>query len=303
MTKTIFIDGREGTTGLQISARLAKEPNIRAITLKDEERKNSQARCDMINQADLAVFCLPDDAAHQALALVQSPVKILDCSNAHRLESDWVYGLPELTPNQPSLIAQSALVANPGCYAMGALALIRPLMDYGLLSANNSLALWAVSGYSGGGKSMIADYQSQDKPTLEVYALDKPHKHCAEIQLYGGLDKPPLLTNMVASFPQGMMVILPLFNIEAQDALKAYHHHYHNADYIHIAKADDEQGNIRIDPSLYARRDDMLITIFDDPHHQQSRAIALFDNLGKGAAGTAIQNIRLMLAHQNQQAA
>ena len=311
MKKSIFIDGHVGTTGLQIHERLAKEPNIELITLSDEQRKDKTARENCLNKADLAVLCLPDDAAREAVSMVSTPhTKLLDASSAHRTEKNWVYGMPEWDATQPQRIAAAKYVSNPGCYAIGALALLRPLISSGQVPRDHPISIHAVSGYTGGGQNMIAAYTDPAHPEytqspITDYALNLEHKHLKEIHLHSGLASPPLFSPAVGSFAQGMIVHIPLHlsalpqKPSADDIEQQLISFYSAQNMIQVMTSSTR----RLDAAALAGQDIMQLYVFRHDQHQQVLLAALLDNLGKGAAGTAIQNIRLMLAENQQQAA
>ena len=205
MKKKVFIDGQEGTTGLQIYQRLKKHTGIELLSLDEKSRKDKDARAECLNAADLAILCLPDDVARATIAYVSSNVKILDSSTAHRTNDDWVYGMAELDKSQSDKIAKAQFVSNPGCFAIGALALLKPLVAENIIDKNTCIDIKAISGYSGGGKKMIADYENKSMPAVELYALKQEHKHLPEIKKYSGLSATPNFTPAVGNFKQGMV--------------------------------------------------------------------------------------------------
>ncbi len=298
MSAKIFIDGQAGTTGLGIAQRLAALSHISLVTLGEAHRKSPEARAEAMARADLTVLCLPDDAAREAVALAPQGTRILDASTAHRTTPGWVYGFPELVPGQAEAIAVAPAVSNPGCYATGAIALLRPLTALGLLTPEQPLTINAISGYTGGGKAMIADHEAHAGPAFELYALALEHKHIPEIMEYSGLARRPVFSPSVGHFPQGMLVCIPLFldqlpgTPNAGRLAEAYADYYAGAD------------NIIVQPGLFtanlqpeAARDTDTLEIFVGGNQSYGHAIlvARLDNLGKGASGAAVQNINLML--------
>lgn len=306
----IFIDGEAGTTGLQIRERLAGTGSIDVISIDNDQRKNADARREMMRQADLTVLCLPDDAAREAVALADElgsdAPKIIDASTAHRTSGDWVYGFAELAPGQADAIAASARVANPGCYATGAIALIRPLIESQIAHPSHAFTINAVSGYTGGGKSMIAAYDAGTAPHFELYGLSLNHKHIPEIMKHTGLTQKPIFVPSVGAFPQGMLVCVPLQlsalpnapSVAAvNDALASYYNAAGTGTVIYHGHADDTEyktQRLSIDPAKGS--DQMEIWMFSNPDDHQAVLVARLDNLGKGAAGAAVQNLKLMLA-------
>ncbi len=290
----IFIDGEAGTTGLGIARRLAALATISLIRLEDAHRKDPAARRDAMAEADVTILCLPDDAAMEAAAMAPAGARLLDASTAHRVAPGWVYGLPELEAGAPARIAAAARVSNPGCYATGAIALIRPLIDAGLIPAAQPLTINAVSGYSGGGKSMIAAHEAANGPAFELYALTLAHKHIPEIMAYGGLTTRPIFVPSVGHFAQGMLVSIPVFLDHlpgaptAADLLAAYNAHYAGSHTISVQPAP-----ATLNPEALNNTD--RLEIFMAANGPQIVLIARLDNLGKGASGAAVQNLNLML--------
>ncbi len=298
MNARIFIDGQAGTTGLGIAQRLEADGGFSLITLPETSRKNPEARAEAMGRADLTVLCLPDDAAREAVAIAPQGARILDASTAHRVAPGWVYGFAELHPGQAEAIAQAGRVANPGCYATGAIALLRPLTALGLLAAEAPLSINAVSGYSGGGKTMIADHEAQGGPAFELYALGLKHKHLPEIVRYGGLARAPVFVPSVGHFAQGMLVCVPLHLEQlakagaAAQLADAYADYYAGAETISVHRGI-WGGNL--DPQALNNTNRLEIFICANEAAGQAVLVARLDNLGKGASGAAVQNMKLML--------
>lgn len=298
MVKCIFVDGQAGTTGLGIVRRLQQLDGFSLLTLSEAQRKDPQARAQAMAQADLVVLCLPDEAAREAVALAPPNARILDASTAHRTAPGWVYGFAEALPGQAQRIAQATRVANPGCYATGAVALVRPLTALGFLTAQAQLSLNAVSGYSGGGKAMIAAHEAQGGPAFELYALGLAHKHLPEIMRYGGLAQAPLFVPSVGHFAQGMLVCLPLFTAQlskagmAEEIANAYADYYAGCEQVTVHR---EVWREDIDPQGLNGTDKLEIFVCANEAAGQMLLVARLDNLGKGASGAAVQNIRLMM--------
>ncbi len=302
MTARIFIDGEAGTTGLQIRDRLSHFQGVELISLDERSRRQEGARLAAMEQADLVVLCLPDEAARQAAAMVEllgaNGPKLLDASTAHRLAPGWTYGFPELGAQAAAEIASSRRVANPGCYATGAIALLRPLVDAGMLSPEHDITINAVSGYSGGGKSMIAAHEANAGPAFELYSLALGHKHVPEMMRYGGLVRRPLFLPSVGHFRQGMLVCIPLFldrligQPSSHEVAEAYRERYSKAPRVQ-AYPGIFSGDL--EPQALNGTDRLEVFVSANGHHKHAVLIARLDNLGKGAAGAALQNLSLML--------
>jgi N-acetyl-gamma-glutamyl-phosphate reductase len=302
MTKTVFIDGEAGTTGLGIRDRLRCHPGITVRSLPEVARKDRKARLSMMETVDLVVLCLPDEAAREAADLIEGlgsrAPKLLDASSAHRTATGWVYGFVELAPGQARAIAEAPRVSNPGCYATGAIALLRPLIEAGIIPAEFPLTLHGVSGYSGGGKAMIAAHEAEHGPVFEFYALSLNHKHVPEIEHYSGLARRPLFMPSVGHYRQGMLVSVPL----CLDALPgrpttrelccALVEYYAETPQIQVRKSP---ASGRIVPEALNNTDLMELFVFENEATGHAVLMARLDNLGKGASGAAVQNIGLML--------
>lgn len=300
MVWRIFIDGEVGTTGLEIRDRLAAIPAVELLSLPEAMRKDEAARCEAMAAADLVILCLPDEEARRAAALAASlprPPRLIDASTAHRVAEGWVYGFPELSAGQAAAIARAPRVANPGCYATGAIALLYPLTAAGLLPPHHPLTIHAVSGYSGGGRAMIRAHEEGGGPAFEFYALGLTHKHLPEIVRYAGLARTPLFLPSVGHFYRGMLVAIPLFldllpgRPTLRDLTGVLEGHYRGAARVRVRAERPE----RLPAALAGRCDDLGIYVFAREAEHQVLLIAALDNLGKGAAGAAVQNAALML--------
>ncbi|KQM98165.1 N-acetyl-gamma-glutamyl-phosphate reductase [Sphingomonas sp. Leaf25] len=294
----LFIDGAAGTTGLEIADRLAGRAGVEFITLDDTQRKDPGARRDALNAADFVILCLPDDAARQAVALIDNDTtRVIDASTAHRTADGWTYGMAELEPSQPGAIATAMRVSNPGCYPTGFLALVRPLVRAGLIPHDWPVSVNAVSGYSGGGKAMIAEFEGGGADTAyRGYGLGLAHKHVGEMQRHARLAHPPLFTPAVVDTYRGMVVEvpLPLFAFQRRPSLtameQALQDAYRESPVVRVLPGDEAVVEIEAD----AGTDRLSLRVFGNMETGQARLIATLDNLGKGAAGAAVQNFNLM---------
>lgn len=298
----IFIDGSAGTTGLRIRERLSSRKDIELLTLPEELRKDASARAEMLNKSDISFLCLPDQAAVEAVSLIDDPdTVVIDTSTAHRTADGWTYGMPELTGLREQLTTASR-IANPGCHASGFIALVRPLVELGILDKGVQLACYSLTGYSGGGKKMIADYEAEGRDKLldapRVYALSQSHKHLPEMKLVCGLDREPVFSPIVASYYSGMEVCVSLtrqdisrngFSASLSDIQAAYRDYYKSG----LIRYDDSAEGGFISAAAYSGRDDMAVAAFGND--DRITLISRFDNLGKGASGAAIQNMNIRL--------
>ncbi|MGN6279199.1 MAG: N-acetyl-gamma-glutamyl-phosphate reductase [Sphingomonas sp.] len=298
MTRRLFIDGGAGTTGLEIQERLAGRDEFELIELDEATRKDAAARREALNHADFVILCLPDAAAREAVSLIDNDrTRVIDASTAHRVADGWTYGFAELEPGQQTAIAEAARVTNPGCYPTGFLALVRPLVRAGLIPHDWPLTVNAISGYSGGGKAMIAEFETEGGgAAYRGYALDLAHKHVPEMQRHARLAHPPIFAPAVARTYRGMVVEvpLPLFAFGRRPSLEAIEvalrEAYDGAPLITVARRDPAVVDIAAD----AGSDRMTLSVHGDAETGQARLIATLDNLGKGAAGAAVQNLNIM---------
>ena len=299
---SVFIDGEAGTTGLGIRERLLAVGEIQIKSLSDAHRKDPAARRDIMAEVDLVVLCLPDAAAKESTALAEGlgrdAPKLLDASTAHRVDPSWVYGFPEMLPGQAKKIAAATKVSNPGCYPTGAIALLRPLIDAGLLASDHPVSINAVSGYSGGGKSMIQAHEAAHGPAFELYGLGLEHKHVAETELYGGLTRRPIFVPSVGHFRQGMLVSIPLHldtlpgKPTGADLRAALEAHFNGCELVSV-KPVPADG--KLEPEALNQTDRLELYVHANEARRQAVLVARLDNLGKGASGAAVQNIGLML--------
>ena len=308
MTAKVFIDGEAGTTGLRIAQRLSGRSDVELLRLEASERKDAGRRAAMLNGADLSILCLPDDAARQAVAMVENTAaRVIDASTAHRTQPGWTYGFPEFDAGRGAEIAAAKRVANPGCYALGAVSMLHPLVHAGLVSADFAATLNAVSGYSGGGKKLIAAFEDAGAPdhtdsNYYLYGLGLEHKHTEEIRIHGGLTHRPLFVPSVGRFAQGMIVSLPLQLWAMPGAPTARQIHAALADHyagkwaVSVSPlADSSALAHHLDAEAARGSDRLTLHVFANDGHQQAVVCAVLDNLGKGASGQAVHNMNLML--------
>lgn len=294
MTQTVFIDGGAGTTGLEIAERLAGRSEFTLVTLPDAERKDAARRAQALNDADFVILCLPDAAAIEAVAMIRNDrTRVIDASTAHRVAPDWTYGFPELSATQRGIVAGAARVSNPGCYPTGFLALVAPLVAAGIISADARLSVNAVSGYSGGGKELIARFEAEPDIGFRSYGLTLNHKHVPEMQHGAGLIHPPLFAPAVVPVYRGMLVEVPLsFDAPTADAaFEALARHFDGSPLVSVRRGDENELLLS---QTDEATDRMELTLFADATGRQIRLVARLDNLGKGASGACVQNLNIM---------
>ena len=307
MTIKVFIDGEAGTTGLQIHARLKDRRDITLVSIDPARRKDPAARAELLNGADLVILCLPDDAAREAVSLIENPsVKVIDASTAHRVAPGWTFGFPEMEAGQRDAIVATKRVSNPGCWPTGAIALLRPLVREGLLPSDWPISIHGVSGYSGGGKAMIAEFEDASGPTYtqvpyRLYATSLEHKHLPEIVAHAGLSRRPIFSPAVGRYLKGMLVEVPLALEALPGAPTLAQVHAVLADayagrrFVEVVSPAEAAAVKTLDPEGLNGTNLMRLYVFGAETHGQARLVALLDNLGKGASGAAVQNMNLML--------
>ncbi|WP_421851719.1 N-acetyl-gamma-glutamyl-phosphate reductase [Oricola sp.] len=306
MKPKLFIDGEHGTTGLQIRQRIAARDDLDVLSIPEAERRNAALREDLLRAADIAILCLPDDASREAVAMVQDHgTRVIDASTAFRTAEGWVYGFAEMTAEQAGLIGDARFVANPGCWPQGPIAMLRPLVAGGLLPADFPVVFTGITGYSGGGKAMIADYEAQgeDAPKYMPYGLTLNHKHLPELKANALLTRDPLMVPVVGDFAQGMVAMLPLQLGALANPPKGADLHAAIADhyaglansFVDVAPLEKLERTPALDPETMAGSDRMRLHVFANDDRAQAVLIAVYDNLGKGASGAAVQNLDIMI--------
>ena len=307
MVATVFIDGEAGTTGLQIRQRLEGRADLQLLSIAPERRKDAGARAEIMNSADAVILCLPDEAAREAVSLITSnSVRVIDASTAHRVADTWTFGFPEMDATQRAKIAAAHRVSNPGCWSTGAIGLIRPLTDAGIVPADAALTVFGISGYSGGGKSLIAEFEDEaaanyTEDRARIYGLTLKHKHVPEIMKHGGLAVRPVFAPSVGRYYKGMIVEVPL-NLDMlpgkpklADIHAALAERYMREGFVDVATLEESAGLTGLQPEALNGTNLMKLYVFGSDDVRQARLVALLDNLGKGASGAAVQNLNLML--------
>ncbi len=294
MSAKVFIDGEVGTTGLQIRDRLIGRKDITLISLSEDRRKDAGARADAFAEADVAILCLPDEASREAAAICESlPTRLIDASTAHRVNPNWVYGFPELAAGQREAIAGAKYVSNPGCYSTCAIALLRPLTDAGLIAGDDALSIFGISGYTGGGKAMIAEFEKGEVTGNFLYATTQHHKHMPEVKQYGKVSTTPIFVPAVGQYAQGMIVQIPLRTSRAVELHAALSAHYTGSRFVSVRPLDQAQA--RENPQALNNTNKLELSVLGDAAEGRVVLSAILDNLGKGASGAAVQNLNIML--------
>ena len=300
----VFIDGDQGTTGLQIHQRLQGRTDLHIVTLPPEHRKNPHSRKAAINACDIAILCLPDDAARAAVASIENPnVRVIDASSAHRVDPDWVYGFAQISEQQQQAIATARRVSNPGCYPTGAVGLLRPLLEAGLVPRDYPVTINAVSGYSGKGRAGVDEFEGPDASQatpFQIYGLSLAHKHVPEIQQYSNLSERPVFIPAYGSFRQGIVLTVALQTrllpqgVTGETLHACLAHHYAGSEWVEVMGMEESKALPGLDPRALNGTDALRLSVFENAGHVMLAAV--FDNLGKGAAGAAVQNLDLMIA-------